>query len=129
MDYTVALECFKKQSSRTQSPRAAPFRSERLLRVIKDKGGLRACLKYLEYLTMDCKIDDEVIHTELACLYVQYIVSYLRQYAPVPHEESSSAHAPEEVSSSSLLSLDVARADQDPNIFGKLILITSSYYK
>ena len=71
VDVTLALECFKKFKQQD------PFKSEQVLRHLKDHGGLRACLKYLEYLTIECAITDPVIHTELACLYVQYINSNL----------------------------------------------------
>ena len=61
---------------------------------------MKACLKYLEYLTVEKKVDSIAIHTEVACLYVQYITSILRQYQTGK-------------------GLDVAKADNDKTIFGK----------
>ena len=82
--------------------------SERILKEIKEKGGLKACLKYLEYLTVDMKVQDTAIHTELACLYVQYITSILRQYYVRGSEEGTGSQQ-----------LDMQRADNDKNLFGK----------
>lgn len=102
LDVTVALECLKKPS-KSESRKLSPFRSERLLHQIKEKGGLRACLKYLEYLTIELKVEDRAIHTELACLYVQYINSQLAQY----YTETDGAKV-----------LDFAKADSDKTVFG-----------
>lgn len=76
LDPIVGIECLKKPRKAT----TPPFTSERVLRELKERGGLKACLRYLEYLTFDMKVDSISIHTELACLYVQYIASLLRQY-------------------------------------------------
>lgn len=73
----------------------------RLLREVKDKGGARACLRYLEYLTIECKVEDPTIHTELACLYVEYVKSSLQQY------EGEGGK------------IECAKADNDRFIFGK----------
>jgi len=67
----IGLDCLKKFDKKD------PFKSEKILKYIKDQGGLEACLKYLEYLTLECGVEDRPIHTELACLYVSYIVSHL----------------------------------------------------
>jgi len=113
LDISVALECFKKSSKALNKE---PFRSERLLREIKDKGGLKACLKYLEYITIDCKVSDRMIHTELACLYVQYINSSLNMhFQTVSNQEGGSFQK----------KLDVKQAEQDKVIFGKPALLFS----
>ena len=65
LDLTMALECLKMPAkSQVQA-----FRSERVLREIKERGGVRGCIKYLEYLCMEQKVQSGEIHTELACLY------------------------------------------------------------
>jgi hypothetical protein len=105
LDTSVALECFKKSSKAKE-----PFRSERLLREIKEKGGLKACLKYLEYLTLECKVNDRMIHTELACLYVQYINSSLNMHYSTGRSQEGGNFQKR---------LDVKQAEQDKIIFGK----------
>ncbi len=71
LDMTVALECLKRPSSVDSEW------TERVLREVKARGGVRGCMRYMEYLTMECGGKDERVHTELACLYVQYINSTL----------------------------------------------------
>ena len=48
----------------------APFMSDKLIKMIKEKGGIKCCLKYLEYLTLKCNIKDKRLHSELGCLYI-----------------------------------------------------------
>lgn len=70
----IALEALKKHT------KAEPFKSERMLNFVKDHGQFWGCLKYLEYLTLECLIEDQPIHTELGCLYVELIKSTLKQF-------------------------------------------------
>jgi hypothetical protein len=103
VDIGLALECFKKSSKAKDK---TPFHSERLLREIKQHGGLKACLKYLEYLCLECRLSDRLIHTELACLYVQYLNTALTQYTmPNPEEGENTRHLQ--------MVVDVDRADTD----------------
>ena len=60
----LGLECLKKFKKED------PLKSHKILTHIKQHGGPKACLKYLEYLALDCGLNDKPIHTELACLYV-----------------------------------------------------------
>ena len=34
-------------------------------------------MRYLEYLVIESKVDEESVHTELVCLYLQYIQTAL----------------------------------------------------
>lgn len=70
----IALEALKKHTT------ADPFKSERVLNFVKDHGQFWGCLKYLEYLTLECLFEDQPIHTELGCLYVELIKSNMKQY-------------------------------------------------
>lgn len=81
VDRDLGLECIKKFN------RNDPFKSDKVLRYIKEQGGPKACLKYLEYLTLECGVLDRPIHTELACLYVQYIISILHEYVIVERNQ------------------------------------------
>jgi hypothetical protein len=65
LDLTMALECLKMPAK----SQAQAFQSERVLREIKERGGVRGCIRYLEYLCMEQKVQSGEIHTELACLY------------------------------------------------------------
>ena len=50
LDMTVAIECIK-------TPKAhQPFQSVRILQAVKQHGGLKACMKYLEYLVVETKV-------------------------------------------------------------------------
>jgi hypothetical protein len=40
-------------------------------------------MKYLEYLVLDCGVVDAPIHTELGCLYVDFIKLILAKYKVV----------------------------------------------
>lgn len=64
----LGLNALKKMDTQQQ-----PFKSEKVLKFVKELGGLKSILKWLEYLTMEAKVIDGVIHSELGCLYVQYI--------------------------------------------------------
>ena len=51
-----------------------PFTSGTIFQFVKQKGGLRACIYYLEYLCS--KIDQKIYHNELGCLLIQ---DFIRQ--------------------------------------------------
>jgi hypothetical protein len=86
------------------------LKSDKVLRYIKDHGGPKACLKYLEYLTLECGVSDHPIHTELGCLYVQYINSILQNY--IVTEKLPGQDQP-------IHRIDTDKADNDENIFSK----------
>jgi hypothetical protein len=65
LDLSMALECLKMPAK----SQVQPFRNERVLKEIKERGGVRGCIKYLEYLCLEQKVQVGEIHTELACLY------------------------------------------------------------
>ena len=81
------VDCFKKTCNleskmkgkdyECQSP---PFMSDKLLTMIQSKGNIRCSLKYLEYLTLKCNVKERRLHTELGCLYIQYIQRLLKQF-------------------------------------------------
>jgi hypothetical protein len=48
-----------------------------VLQTVKEHGGLKACMGYLEYLVVESKVGEESVHTELVCLYIQYIQTAL----------------------------------------------------
>lgn len=57
VDRELGLECLKKTG------KEEPFKSEKILRFIKEQGkntilinlgSIKACIKYLEYLTLEC---------------------------------------------------------------------------
>jgi len=73
----VALECLKK--NRQQQLEAQPYLSTEFLQTVKECGGLKACMRYLEYLVNDCQVGDERVHTELVCLYIECIKSAMGQ--------------------------------------------------
>lgn len=108
IDRDLGLECLKKFN------KEEPLKSDKILRHIKDNGGPKACIKYLEYLTLECGIAERPIHTELACLYVQYINSILHKNYLV--EEGKDAEG------NPLFRIDVEQADNDENIFCKWLL-------
>lgn len=95
----IGLSTLKKTDKRE------PLKSEKILRFIKDQGGIYGCLKYLEYLTFECQVDDAPIHTELGCLYVAYINNFLEKYQ----------------SSEGGKILDKTEADQDSQIVGNCL--------
>lgn len=77
VDRDLGLECLKKYSKND------PYKSEKILMFIKNQGGVKGCLKYMEYLTIECGLDDRPIHTEIACLYMQIIVNTLQKHVIV----------------------------------------------
>lgn len=62
----VGVECLKKR--RVEE---APFKSDKVLKFVKEQGGLQGCVLYLEHLALDCRVQARPIHTELGCLYVE----------------------------------------------------------
>jgi hypothetical protein len=85
------VDCFKKYSSEK-----APFMSDKLLKMIQSKGNIRCSLKYLEYLTLKCSVDESRLHTELGCIYVQYIERLLRKYKKEPVQGAAQPKEEEE---------------------------------
>ena len=64
VNFEIAVSCLR------MTP---PVTSPSVFAFLKKKGGIRACISYLEYV---CSIEsDKVFHNELACLLVQ---NYLR---------------------------------------------------
>ena len=61
--------------------------SVKLIKLIEAKGGIRCILKYLQYLTLKCQVKDRPFHTELGCLYVQYISRELNKKFKAENEE------------------------------------------
>eukprot|EP00347_Sterkiella_histriomuscorum_P020588 403337236 len=114
----IALECLKKFEKKD------PFKSDKIMRFIKDNGGFIGCLKYLEYLTLECGVEDRPIHTELACLYVSYIAIQLDQYTMQSDQQNTGIalnQAPggqnDQQQQISEGQIDFAKADQDEKIF------------
>jgi hypothetical protein len=64
LDKGVAIECMKRGKGQR------PWQSVKILQAVKEHGGLKACMRYLEYLVIESKVEDESVHTELVCLYV-----------------------------------------------------------
>jgi hypothetical protein len=81
LDKDHGLECLKKFSHKD------PFKSAKVFEFLKQYGP-KTCLKYLEYLALDCGVKDVPIHTELACLYVDFIKLYLKSYRIFPNSQS-----------------------------------------
>ena len=75
-----------------------PFMSVQVLQTIKEFGGLKACMRYLEYLVIESKVQEESVHTELVCLYIQYIQTALISYRTTENR------------------LDISQADNDRSI-------------
>lgn len=67
-----------------------PFKSDKLLKMIQAKGGIRCSLKYMEYLTLSCNVQERRLHTSLGCLYVQQISSRLQKKFPLPDASAES---------------------------------------
>lgn len=55
-----------------------PFKSHELLKKIQVNGSVSCVLRYLEYLTLVCNVQDEKLHTELGCLFVRYIAMIVK---------------------------------------------------
>ncbi len=62
-DGRLAIECFKTKLSE-------PFKSLDVLSSIKQYGGVKHILSYLEYVVLERATMEDKLHTELACLYV-----------------------------------------------------------
>lgn len=75
------VECFKKCSEKD------PFMSDKLLKTIHSKGGIRSLLKYLEFLTLKCKVEDQRLHTKYVVNLIQLINSILDKKFLVPEQE------------------------------------------
>ena len=73
VDKDLGLECLKKFQKED------PYKSSKVFEYLKQYGA-KTCLKYLEYLALECDVKDPPIHTELACLYVDYIKIILENY-------------------------------------------------
>lgn len=79
------VDCFKKSSNldskiKDKECGKVPFMSDSLLKLIHQKGNIRCSLRYLDYLTIKCNVKERRLHTELGCLYVQYISRLLNKY-------------------------------------------------
>ena len=91
------VDCFKKSSNldskiKDKECEKVPFMSDSLLKLIHQKGNIRCSLRYLDYLTIKCNVKERRLHTELGCLYVQYITRLLNKYKV---ESSQKEEAPE----------------------------------
>ena len=95
-DQSRWVDCFKKSSNIESKSKdlddeelaVPPFMSDKLLKMIQSKGNIKCCLKYLEYLTLRCRVKQKRLHTELGCLYIQYIHRQLRKYKKDPAAQS-----------------------------------------
>lgn len=71
-DGRLAIECFKTKS-------IEPFKSLDVFTSVKQYGGVKHIMSYLEYVVLERATKEDKLHTELACLYVQCINSMLRK--------------------------------------------------
>lgn len=83
------VDCFKKASNLDINIKAMegdfkcekpPFKSKKLLQMIQQKGRNWCLLKYLEYITLKCNLQDSIYHTELGQLYIQQISKVFKKY-------------------------------------------------
>ena len=72
VDNRMAIECFKTKT-------IDPFVSSDVLNCIKQYGGVKHILSYLEYVVLERSTKVDKLHTELSCLYVQCISSLVRK--------------------------------------------------
>ena len=99
------VDCFKKSSNldskiKDKECEKVPFMSDSLLKLIHQKGNIRCSLRYLDYLTIKCNVKERRLHTELGCLYVQYITRLLNKYKldtvkEAPKEEDPKEYPPQ----------------------------------
>jgi hypothetical protein len=71
------VDCFKKSSNMETKTNTMgkdyicenpPFISEKLLKMMQTKGGTRCSLKYMDYLTLKCNVQDRMLHTRYGTL-------------------------------------------------------------
>lgn len=138
------VECFKKSSNleskenpmgKDHECKKPPFTSEKLLKMIQTKGGVRCVLKYMDYLTLYCNVKDPMLHTRYGTLQIQFIRSILaKKYPADASQPEDQGEEPESADSSQAVKFNFEAASADSSLIelrNKLrnFLISSNFYE